>query len=74
MTRETFKIKSGKIIVTTYGETGPGTTYPAIHTAFGIRDARANLATIEASKVELKPSTIARRDVLRKAVAVWGAK
>ena len=74
MTIETFKIARGKIVITTYGATGTGTNYPANHITLGIRDARANLATIESSKLGLKPSTIARRDVLRKAVALWGVK
>lgn len=74
MTRETFTIKSGKIIVTTYGKTSTGSTFPATHIPFGIREARSALATIEASSLELKPETIVRRDVLREAVAAWSAK
>lgn len=41
--------------------------------AIGIRAARQQLTELEA-KTNLRPSTTARRDVLREAVAMWDAQ
>lgn len=65
MTTQYAQITNGKLVI---GHTGR-TIYP-----IGIRQARRDLAQIEASKMKLKPSTIERREVLRKAVALWEAK
>lgn len=58
-------ISHGKL---TIGYTGR-TIYP-----IGIRQARKDLAQIENSKLELKASTVERRDVLRKGIALWEAR
>ena len=73
MAHEVFEIKNGKIIITKIGETATGTTYPASHMAMGIREARADLASLEA-KGTLGEAAIARRNVLREAVSAWAAK
>lgn len=65
MTTQYAEIVNGKL---TIGYTG-GTTYP-----IGIRQARKDLAQIENSPRELKPSTIERRDVLRKGIAMWDSR
>jgi len=65
MTKQYAEIHNGKL---TIGYTGR-TIYP-----IGIRQARKDLAQIENSTRELKASTIERRDVLRKAIAIWEAR
>lgn len=62
MDRQYAQITNKKLII---GYAGC-TIYP-----IGIRQARKDLAQIENSRRELKPSTIARRDVLRKGIAMW---
>ena len=65
MTKQYAEIRNG---VLTIGYTGR-TIYP-----IGIRQARKDLAQIENSKLPLKPSTVERRDVLRKGIALWEAR
>lgn len=65
MTTQYAEIRDGKLVI---GYTGC-TIYP-----IGIRQARKDLAQIESSPRELKPSTIQRLDVLRKGIALWEAR
>lgn len=65
MTAQYAEIKNNKLLI---GYNG-GTIYP-----IGIRQARKDLAQIENSKLELKPSTIERRNTLRKGIALWEAR
>lgn len=65
MTTQYAEIRNDMLVI---GYTGC-TCYP-----IGIRQARKDLAQIENSKRELKPSTIERRDVLRKGIALWEAR
>lgn len=65
MAAQYAEILNGQLVI---GYTGR-TVYP-----IGIRQARKDLAQIENSQRELKPSTIERRDVLRKGIALWEAR
>jgi len=58
-------IKNGKLVIGYAGRT----EYP-----IGIIQARKDLAQIEASKLEVKPSTMERLDVLRRGIEMWEAR
>jgi hypothetical protein len=65
MNTQYAEIRNGKLIIGYSGRTA----YP-----IGIRQARKDLAQIENSELDLKPSTIERRDILRKGIALWEAQ
>jgi hypothetical protein len=65
MTKQYANITNGKLTIGYVGRT----IYP-----IGIRQARKDLAQIENSKLPLKQSTIERRDVLRKGIALWESR
>ena len=71
--KETAAIKARKIIVTTYGQTSTGTTFPATHIPFGIKEARETVAKLS-SRDNLRPSTVARVSALRSGIELWDAK
>jgi hypothetical protein len=62
MARQYAEISNGKLTIGYIGRT----IYQ-----IGIRQARKDLAQIECSKLPLKQSTIERRDILRKGIAMW---
>ena len=65
MTTQYAEIRNGKLVIGYAGRTAY---------FIGIRQARKDLAQIENSDLPLKQSTIERRDVLRKGIALWEAR